>query len=79
MDRKTFNDAMSQYVSFRPFHPFTVALANGDRLEIDHPDAIAFRNGTALFAGPSGTPHIFDYQGVTQIIGDLAGNNTDLN
>ena len=79
MDRKIFNDALGEYVNFRPFRPFTVALANGDRLEIDHPNAIAFRNGTALVAGPSGTPHIFDYQGVTQIIGDLAGNTSDLN
>ncbi len=79
MDRKTFNAAMSQYVNFTPFSPFTVALTNGDRLEIDHRNAVAYRNGTGLFAGPGGTPHIFDYQSVTQIIGDLAGNTTDLN
>ena len=77
MDRKTFTDALTEYVRFTPFRPFTVALNNGDRLEIDHPKALAFRDGTALFAGPGGTPHIFDSQSVTQIIGDLTTSPSD--
>jgi len=70
MDRKTFTDALTKYVQVTPFRPFTVALNNGDRFEIDQPWALAFRDGTALFAGPGGTPHIFDDQSVTQFIGD---------
>ncbi len=55
-----------------PFKPFTVAMQNGDRLEVDHPDALAMRDGIALFAGPGGIPSIFDHEGVNRIIGDLA-------
>jgi hypothetical protein len=59
-----------------PFRPFSVALVNGDRLEVDHPDALAVRDGVALFAGPGGVPVILDYEGVSQIIGDLAGRSS---
>ena len=52
---------------------FTVAMQNGDRLEVDHPDALAIRDGMALFAGPGGIPSIFDHEGVSRVIGDLAG------
>jgi hypothetical protein len=27
-------------------------MVNGDRLEVDHPDALAVRDGVALFAAP---------------------------
>lgn len=48
-------------------------MQNGDRLEVDHPDALAIRDGVALFAGLGGIPSIFDHEGVSRIIGDLAG------
>jgi hypothetical protein len=47
-------------------------MVNGDRLEVDHPDAIVVRDGVALFVGPGGVPVVFDYEGVSQIVGDLA-------
>jgi hypothetical protein len=47
-------------------------MVNGDRLEVDHPDALGVRDGMALFAAPGGVPVIFDHEGVSQVIGDLA-------
>jgi hypothetical protein len=32
-----------------PFRPFTVALVNGDRFEVDYPDALVVRDGMAVF------------------------------
>jgi hypothetical protein len=49
-----------------------VSLVNGERLEVDHPDALAVRDGVGMFVGPGGVPSIFDHEGITQIIGDLA-------
>ena len=37
-----------------------------------HSDALAIRDGVALFAGPGGVPVVFDYEGVSQVVGDLA-------
>lgn len=72
MDRDTFDGTVRAFKHRIPFRPFTVAMVNGDRLEVDHPDALAVRDGTALFAAPGGVPVIFDYEGVSQVIGDLA-------
>jgi hypothetical protein len=38
---------------------------------VDHPDALAVRDGVALFVGPGGVPAVFDHEGVAQVIGDL--------
>jgi hypothetical protein len=72
MDRDTFDNTMRLFKHRRPFRPFYVAMVNGDRLEVDHPDALAVRDGVALFAGPGGVPAVFDYEGVSQVVGDLA-------
>ena len=55
-----------------PFRRFTLSLVNGDRLEIDHADAIVVRDGVGLFVGPGGVPAVFDHKGVVQVIDDLA-------
>lgn len=72
MDRDTFDNTIRAFKHRTPFRPFTVSLVNGKRLEIDHPDALAIRDGVALFAGPGGVPAVFDHEGVAQVIGDLA-------
>jgi hypothetical protein len=74
VDRETFDQTLRLFKNRRPFLPFTVSMQNGDRLEIDHPDALAYRDGVALFAGPGGVPSIFDHEGVNRFIGDLANN-----
>ena len=73
MDRDTFDQTICAFKHRTPFRPFAVAMQTGDRLEVDHPDALATRDGIALFAGPGGVPSIFDHEGVSRVIGDLAG------
>jgi len=68
----TFMNTMTVYKNRKPFRPFTVALMNGDRVEVDYPEALVVRDGVALFAGPGGVPAVFDHEGVAQIVGDLA-------
>jgi hypothetical protein len=72
MDRDTFDGSIRTFKRRTPFRPFTVAMVNGDRLEVDHPDALAVRDGVALYVGPGGVPVIFDHEGVSQVVGDLA-------
>jgi hypothetical protein len=73
MDRNTFNGAIRALKHRSPFQPFTVAMVNGDRFEVDHPDALAVRDGIALFAAPGNVPVIFDNEGVSELVGDLSG------
>jgi hypothetical protein len=66
-----FMTTMQAYRNRRPFRPFTVTLVNGDRFEIDFPDALVVREGLGMFAATGGVPHIFDYEGVVDVFGDL--------
>jgi hypothetical protein len=77
MDRERFDSTIRLFKNLRPFVPFTVAMVDGDRLEVDYPDALAVREGVALFVGPGRVPHRFDNEGVAQIIGDLANDPSE--
>lgn len=77
MDAGAFNATMTAFRDRRPFRPFTVALVNGDRYEVDHAGALAIREGVALYVAPGSVPIFFDHEGVSQIIGDLAGNRSE--
>ena len=77
MDRDTFDSTLQTFKHRTPFRPFTVSLVNGERLEIDHPEALVVREGVGLFVGPGGVPAVFDFEGVAQVVGDLANRNTE--
>lgn len=70
MDREAFDQTIRMLKHRKPLHPFTVVMQNGDRLEVDHPDGLAIRDGVALFAGPGGVPSIFDYKCINRVIGE---------
>lgn len=72
MDRNIFDTTIRSFRNRRPFQPFTIAMSNGDRLEVDHPDAVIVREGLGVYVGPGRVPVIFDNEGVTHVIGDLA-------
>lgn len=69
MDRDTFTETVRAFGNRNPFRPFTVATVSGNRYEVDYPDAVSVRDGLALFAGPGGTPVIFDHGSVHDLSG----------
>jgi len=71
MDQSTFDATFRTFKNRKPFLPFTVAMVNGHRLEVDHPDAVAYRDGVAMYVAAGGIPVIFDHEGVCQVVGDL--------
>ena len=73
MDRGTFTTTIEALQNRRPFKPFTVALVNGDRYEVDRPNILAVGEGIAILIAPGGVPVFFDHEGVNQVIGDLSG------
>jgi hypothetical protein len=56
----------------KPFRPFTVELVSGDRVKVDHPEALVYRAGVAVYISPAGSLTVFDHEGVSQIIGEKA-------
>jgi hypothetical protein len=77
MDREIFTTTMLACRNRTPFRPFTVALMNGDRYEVDRPETLALGDGMAVLVAPGNMPVFFDFEGVNQIIGDLAGRGAE--
>jgi hypothetical protein len=77
MDRDTFTATIRACRNRTPFRPFTVALVNGDRYEVDRPDVLALGEGMAVLVAPGNVPVFFDHEGVNQVIGDLSGRGTE--
>ncbi len=53
-----------------PFRPYTVELMSGHRFQVDHPEALVFRSGVAVFFATDGTPTLFDHEGVSSLTGE---------
>ena len=53
-----------------PFRPYIVELVSGERVRVDHPEALVVRGGVAVFVNAEGAPSIFDHEGVSQILGE---------
>ena len=76
MDPDTLDETIRTFRRRDPFHPFTLAMNDGSRLEVDHPDAVVYHEGTGVFIAPGGAPHLFTSHSVNRVIGDLAGQET---
>lgn len=68
MDPGNFDRSLQALQHRRPFRPFTVALVNGDRFQVDHPEALVWRDGVAVFIAAGGMPTLFDREGVGELI-----------
>ena len=68
MEANNFDRTLIAFRERKPFQPFTVALVNGDRFEVDSPNALVVRDGVAIYIAPGGFPIIFDHEGVNQLI-----------
>jgi hypothetical protein len=68
----TFERTLRALVKRAPFRPFTVELVSGDRIEVDHPEALVCRGGVAVYVSPEGYPSVFDHESVSQFIGEAA-------
>jgi hypothetical protein len=68
MVRANFERVLSQLHRRAPFRPFVVELLNGDRVEVDHPEALIVRGGVAVFVAADGTPTLFDHESVNSFV-----------
>lgn len=66
---ENFERTLRALVRRTPFRPFSVELVSGTRLEVDHPEALVFRGGVAVFVSADGEPTLFDHESVSQLVG----------
>jgi hypothetical protein len=77
MNQEAFITTIQTLQNRRPFKPFTVALVDGERYEVDRPNSLAVGEGIAILIAPGGVPVFFDHEGVSQVIGDLSGRSAE--
>jgi hypothetical protein len=70
MTTENFDRTLRAFQRRTPFKPFTVELVSGHRFQVDHPEALVFRGGIAVFVAANGTPTLFDHEGVSQLNGE---------
>jgi hypothetical protein len=70
MTFEDFNRTLRAFQKRTPFRPYIVALVNGDRVEVDHPEALVLRAGVAVFISAEGAPTLFDHESVSEFIGE---------
>ena len=72
MTSSAFERSLRAFQRRQPYQPFTVALVNGDRVQVDHPEALVVRGGIAVYIDAAGVPSLFDHEGVSEFVGEAA-------
>ncbi|MBL8795318.1 MAG: hypothetical protein JNM56_15540 [Planctomycetia bacterium] len=66
MTPANFNRVVRRFNQRTPFHPFTLELLSGARLEVNHPEAMrVYRNGLIRVRSSSSVYSVFE---VTEIV-----------
>ena len=73
MEHGEFERSLRAFQRRTPFRAFTVALVNGDRFQVDHPEALVLRDGVAVYIAVGGVPTLFDHSSVSQFVGGPRG------
>ncbi|HEV7402326.1 MAG TPA: hypothetical protein VGO11_05345 [Chthoniobacteraceae bacterium] len=71
MESASFDFSLRAFARRTSFHPFAVELTSGEQFTVDHPEALVYRAGLAVYIAPDGRPVMFDHLGVTRLIGTL--------
>ena len=67
MTTEHFQTTIRAFQRRAPFKPYVVELVSGDRVKVDHPEALVLRAGVGVFVDAKGAPAILDHEGVSQI------------
>lgn len=70
MTRQNFERILSALHRRLPFRPFGVIFENGNRIEVDHPEALVLRAGVAVYVSKHGVPTLFDHESVSEVLGE---------
>ena len=63
----SFRSSLLKFVRRRPFKSFMVELVSGDRIVVEHPEAVALGGASAVYISPEGEYAMFDSSTVSQL------------
>ena len=69
MESENFERSLRAFSHRTPFQSFSVELSSGEQITVDHPEALVFRGGLAVYIALDGMPTLFDRMGVTRFVG----------
>jgi hypothetical protein len=67
MEPENFDRSLRGFVRRRPFESVQIRLIDGVSITIDHPEAVVFRGGVAVYISPRGEPTLFDHRSVSTL------------
>jgi hypothetical protein len=67
MEANAFDRSLRAFARRASFQPFVVELVSGTRIDVDHPEALVFRGGVAVYVSAAGVPTLFDHQSVSRL------------
>jgi len=67
MEAKAFEKSLRAFARRTPFKLFEVELVSGTRVQVDHPEALIFRGGLAIYVSAAGEPTLFDHESVSRL------------
>ena len=70
MTAEPFQTTIQAFQRCTPFKPCIVDLVSGDRVRVDHPEALVIRGDVGVFVNSSVAPTIFDHEGVSHVFAD---------
>jgi hypothetical protein len=71
MLQSNFERALRRYTRRKPFRPFVVELTSGSSFRVEHPEALAFYNGIAVYLASDADDFMFfDHHTVARLGGN---------
>ncbi|MCI0683383.1 MAG: hypothetical protein L0Y71_14865 [Gemmataceae bacterium] len=71
MLQANFERSLRRFTRRRPFRPFVVELTSGSQFFVQHPEALAFYNGIAVYLASEGDDYMyFDHHTVARVGGN---------
>ncbi len=72
MEKENFGKLLRALSHRKPFRSYIVEFLNGEKIDVDHPEALIVRAGVAVYLAADGTPAWFDNLSVSRVVGDQA-------
>lgn len=67
MVAETFAQALRAFNRRRPFKPYVIELVSGETILVEHPEALAYNGGAAVYVSPRREFSLLDHEGVAQV------------
>lgn len=73
MSKEDFENQLRGFLRRKPFFPFRVVLLNGEEIEVDISNSVAFNGGAAIYASATGDATFFACEEVDRIVAATQG------